>query len=342
MAYPKKPDSSAMKALKAQIRTQNIAQCYLFCGEEAYLRDFYLGEVKKALLPGGLEAFNLHTIDGKTCTPRALETAIDCLPMMCERTLVLVTDYDLMKAPADDKESIIALLADLPDYVCLIFLYDLIDYKPDARTKLSAALKDHVVNFARQEQSDLTDWIRRRFLALDHDIDTETARYFIFLCGDLMTTLASEIGKVGAYAKERRITKADIDGVATPLLDAVVFQLTDQIGRRNYDGAAAVLGDLLHMQEAPIMILSVLGKQLRQLYSARLALQAKKSPQYLVNLWKISPYPAEKLMASAQHLSVQWCRNAVRRAAETDLAMKSTGADGADLLISLLMELANG
>lgn len=42
------------------------------------------------------------------------------------------------------------------------------------------------------------DWIRRRFRALDHDIDSELARYLIFLCGDLMTGLISEIGKIGA------------------------------------------------------------------------------------------------------------------------------------------------
>ena len=36
----------------------------------------------------------------------------------------------------------------------------------------------------------------------------------------------------------------------------------------------------------------------------------------------------------------QWRAWAVVQAAETDLAMKSTGADGEELLIALLMELA--
>ena len=235
------------------------------------------------------------------------------------------------------------MLKDLPDYVCLVFVYDLIEYKADARTKLAALLKEKgsVVPFNRQGQGDLIDWISRRFRALDHDIGTEDAKYLIFLCGDLMNNLISEIGKIGAYAKNHRVTRQDIDAVATPQLDAVVFQMTDAIAAGNFDRAASVLGDLLHMQEAPIKLLAVLGKQLRQLYTARLAIEHKKGTKYLMELWGMrSSYPAERLMQSARRFSLPWCRRAVIRCGETDLAMKSTGADGEELLIGLLMELA--
>ncbi|HIY16789.1 MAG TPA: DNA polymerase III subunit delta, partial [Candidatus Intestinimonas stercorigallinarum] len=238
-----------------------------------------------------------------------------------------------------------ALFADLPEYVCLVFVYDLIEYKPDARTKLAAAIKANgtAVKFTRQEQGDLVDWIRRRFKALDHDIDSELARYLIFLCGDLMTGLISEIGKIGAYARHRAVTRADIDAVAIPQLDAVVFQLTDAITAGDFDKAVSVLSDLLHMGEPPIKLLSVLGRQLRQLYSARLAMEERKGTGYLVELWGMrSAYPAQKLLDAARRFDRSWCRWAVVQAAETDLKMKSqVGADGEELLIDLILRLAN-
>ena len=259
-------DSAAYKQLKQDIAAGTIGRLYVFHGEEAYLRDYYLGQMKTKLVPAGLEEFNLHTVQGRDCDPKRLAQEIDALPMMSPRTMVLVYDYDLFKAPAGDKEALTALFADLPDYVCLVFIYDLIEYKPDARTKLAAALKQQgaAVKFTRQEQGDLVDWVRRRFRALDHDIDSELARYLIFLCGDLMNGLISEIGKIGSYASHRVVTRADIDAVATPQLDAVVFQMTDAIAAGNFDKAASVLGDLLHMGEPPIKLLSVLGRQLRQ------------------------------------------------------------------------------
>ena len=326
MAKKEKADSAAYQKLKKDIADGTIGRLYVFYGEEAYLRDFYLGQMKKKLLSGGMEAFNLHTLQARECDPKSLGQIVDCLPMMSRRTMVVVYDYDLFKAPAEQREAMAALFADLPEYVCLVFVYDLIEYKPDARTKLAAAIKANgtAVKFTRQEQGDLVDWIRRRFKALDHDIDSELARYLIFLCGDLMTGLISEIGKIGAYARHRAVTRADIDAVAIPQLDAVVFQLTDAITAGDFDKAVSVLSDLLHMGEPPIKLLSVLGRQLRQLYSARLAMEERKGTGYLVELWGMrSAYPAQKLLDAARRFDRSWCRWAVVQAAETDLKMKS-------------------
>ena len=60
----------------------------------------------------------------------------------------------------------------------------------------------------------------------------------------------------------------------------------------------------------------------------------------MASLWGIKPYPADKLMTSAKRFSLTWCRRAVVRCGQTDLAMKSTGQDGQELLTSLLLELA--
>ena len=338
-----KPDTAGYQRFKKELAAGTPGKLYLLYGEETYLRDHYLGKLRSLLLTGGMGTFNLHEIPAREMSPRRLEEALDCLPMMAERTLVLVTDFDLFKAGEKDREEYIRLLGDLPDYVCLVFVYDLIPYKGDARTKLAGAIRQNgvVVNFARQDQGDLVDWVRRRFRALGKDIDSRLALDLIFLCGDLMTNLIGEIEKVGAYAKGQRITRGDIDAVATPQLDAVVFQMTDAIAAGNFDKAAEVLGELLHMQEAPIKLLAVLGKQLRQLYTARLAIVHRKGVPYLMELWGMrSAYPAERLMQSARRFSLPWCRRAVLRCGQTDLAMKSTGADGEELLIGLLMELA--
>jgi len=224
----------------------------------------------------------------------------------------------------------------------VVFLYDLIDYKSDARTKMAAALKQYgtVVNFVRQDQGDLVDWVRRRFRAMGKDIDSRLALDLIFLCGDLMNNLIGEIEKIGAYSKQKHITKADIDAVATPQLDAVVFRMTDAIGERNFDRAMSVLGELYQMQEHPIKIMGALGKQMRQLYSARLALEQGKGSAYVASLWGMKPYPADKLINSARRLSLKWCRKAVVRCGQTDFAMKSAGQDSKELLTNLLLELS--
>ena len=155
-----------------------------------------------------------------------------------------------------------------------------------------------------------------------------------------MTNLIGEIEKVGAYARQKHITMGDIQAVATPQLDAVVFRMTDAIGEGSFDRAMAVLGELYQMQEPPIKIMWSLGRQMRQLYSARLALEQGQGAGYVAGLWGLKPYPAEKLVRSAKRFSLPWCRRAVVRCGQTDLAMKSTGQDGQELLTGLLLELS--
>lgn len=337
-----KPDTSGLEQLKKDLSAGKPGQLYVFHGEETYLRDHYLGRLREAVLTGGLGEFNRHDLSAKDMSPHALEEAVDCLPMMAERTLIQVTDFDLFKAGEKDREEYVRILANLPDYCCLVLLYDVPEYKPDARTKLAQTVKAHgvVVNFARQSPRELADWVRRHFKAQGKEIDPRLCEELIFLCGDLMHTLQQEIGKIAAYAKGDKITRADIEAVATPQLSAVVFRIADAIGEKNFDKAAATLGELYQMQKTPYEIMGAFGKQMRQLYSARLALDGGKNAAWVSKLWGMR-YPADRLMVSARRFSLPWCRRAVIRCAQTDLAMKSTGQDARELMTTLLLELAN-
>ena len=226
----------------------------------------------------------------------------------------------------------------------MIFLYDTVEYKPNrTMKKLWKAVSDHVetVEFKAADSSDLVAWITRRFKAMGKEIDRQTAEYLIFTCGGLMTGLVPEINKIGTYAKGKAITQKDIDAVADPVLSAEVFKLSDAVLQGNFDLAASILGELLKMQQEPIMILAALGSQLRRIHTARLALDSGKDKYWLMELWEMkSDYPAKLLMAAAKRTSAEWCANAVKLCQVLDRRMKSErGIDAVGELKLLLIEL---
>ena len=254
MAYAKKAaKNEAYQKLKTDLKEGNpLGNAYLFYGEESYLREYYLGEIRKRLIPAGFEEFNYHALEGKDLTAQSLTEMAEAMPMMAERTLIVVTDWDIYKLNEDQRERFIALLEDLPEYCCIVFVYDTVAYKQNKTVKkLCKAMDAHVtpIEFKAQDTSDLTAWIARRFRALGKQIDRQTAEYLIFLCGGLMTGLSQEIAKIGAYAKGEVITQRDIDAVADPVLSAEIFKMTDAVSQSDYNKAAAILGDLLKMQE---------------------------------------------------------------------------------------------
>ena len=343
----KSKSNEAFEKLKRDLKAGTAGSGYLFYGEESYLREYYLGVLRKTLVPAEFEEFNYHRMEGKDLSIQTLADAVEAMPMLAERTLVEVTDLDLFKLNEDQREKLIALLNDIPPYCCIVFVYDTIEYKPNrTMKKLMKAVTDHLeaVEFRPASGSELTAWIARRFRALGKDIDRQTAEYLIFLCGDLMTGLVPEIEKIGAYVKGNTVTQKDIDAVADPVLSAQVFKLSDAVLQGQYDKAASILGDLLRMQTEPILILASLGSQLRRLYTARLAIDGGKDKYWLMNLWEMkNDYQAKLLLNAVRKTTAAWCADAVRQCQVLDRRMKSErGIDAAGELKLLLVRLGAG
>ena len=346
MAYAKKAPKTneAYQKFKADLSAGAVGCAYIFYGEESYLREYYLEELRKKLVPVGFEEFNYHRLEGKDLTVQTLTEMAEAMPMLSERTLIVVTDFDIFKLGEEQREKLIGLLEDIPPYCCLVFVYDTVAYKPNkTMKKLCKAIGDHVqaVEFRAQDSSDLVAWIARRFRALDKEIDRQTAEYLIFTCGGLMTGLVPEIQKIGAYAKGKAITQKDIDDVADPVLSAEVFKLSDAVLQGNYDLAASILGDLLKMQTEPIMILAALGSELRRIYTARIAIDSGKDKYWLMELWEMkSDYPAKLLLNAAKRTTADWCADAVKMCQVLDRRMKSEkGIDSVGELKLLLVRL---
>ena len=333
MAKEKKEKTPGYEEFHDALQSGAVGNVYIFHGEETYLMQQAVAELQARLVPAGFEEFNYHRLAGKGLTMQEVVEAAEAMPMMAERTLVTVEDMDLFRLDEAQRGALVALLEDFPEYCTLVFLYRQIPYKTDVKLKkLTAALAERaqVIEFAQQGQQKLQRWVRRRFAAAGKDIDAGTVDHLLFTCGSLMTGLVPEIAKIAAYARGAKITAADIAAVA------------DAVAARDDDKAAECLAELLRMQEEPIRILAALGKTLRQLYTARLAIDGGKDVLWLKDLWRMkSDYPAKKLMQSARGVRRSWCREAVKRCQTLDHRMKSErNMDNEGELKLFLMELA--
>ena len=88
-------------------------------------------------------------------------------------------------------------------------------------------------------------------MARDKRISTDLCLYLIDITGGTMTALSGEIDKICAYSGANEIRKTDIDAVTEPVLDAVVFQMTDMLSAGRFDQALVKLQQLLKMQQEP-------------------------------------------------------------------------------------------
>ena len=342
MAKPQ-ADMSSMQQLKQDIRDKNPANLYMFYGEEAFLLQHYLNQLKRLLVDELTESFNFHKLNSESFGIQEFADSVENLPMMAEHTMVLVDEVDIFKLPEADREKLSQIIEDIPDYCTVVFSFANPTWKPDTRMKkLWNAFKSNgqVVEFCKQSQRDLTTWITRHFAANQKTITPDLCVYLLEITDGTMTSLAGEISKISAFSSAQQITRSDIDAVTEPVLDAVVFKMTDQLGDGEYGAALTTVQKLLKMQQEPIAILGAIGGHFRRMATARVLLDAGRNYGELMSLYGISDYAAKKAMNSAKRFSTTFYSAAASLILETDRQMKTSYDDPKRLLEVLIVQLA--
>lgn len=253
----------------AQIKAGHIARCYLLFGQEVLVAHSALAALRAKILPEGMEALS-ETVLQNPASQEIIE-ACETLPMMSEKRLVIVRDSALLTAgrsrdEAGESERLIGYLPGIPETCCLVFF---VEGAVDGRKRLSVALKKQAaaVEFAPLGDAELTKWILTRFQKAGKRLTPQLAGQLAFTAGRDLTMLSGEIEKLVATLGEREeLTREDIEEVTTRTMECTIFQLVDAIVARREPQAFSLYQYMLERGESRLGILSMLLRQLRQLF----------------------------------------------------------------------------
>ncbi|MBQ1371512.1 MAG: DNA polymerase III subunit delta [Oscillospiraceae bacterium] len=327
--------------LQSDLKLNSPARFYVFYGEEAYLRTYYLDKLHKLVVENFAEAFNYHRFNADTISLQGVLDSLEALPMMAQRSMLQIDDVNFF-AMGEDASSYAKFLGDIPDYCTVVLVYDTVEFKIDRRKKALAELFDKAVTveFTQPSEQELCTWVGRHLKQQGKRISTEDTQYLIHRSGGAMTTMLSEIGKLAAYVEGETVTREHIDLLVEPVLEAEIWDLTDAVATGRYETALQVLRTLLQKQEEPIPILAAIGSQMRRILTAKRLLGAGRQQQDLMKLCGMSSYPARKTIANANRLPERFCARAVELCLEADVKLKSSFDSPDRVLEFLILELA--
>lgn len=328
-----------------RLRSDGPERIYMLRGEEDFLRDSFLRELRTQCVEEGTEAFNHHRIQGAVLDMGALTEAVEAMPFMGEHTLTEVRDFDVNKTSGYDPEALKTLLSDLPEWATVAFVFAP-GYAPDSRLGAVKAMKKlgRDLEFSSPREAELTRWVVRRVESLGKTIDAGTANHLIWVCGSRMNSLIPEILKIAGVAQGENVTRKDIDAVAKRAPETTIFHLTDALGARDFEKAAALLADLLaDRDEPPQKQIAMVSEQFRRLYVARVARDTGRDESYITDcIPELAgrPYPIRLLREACRNYSRERLARAVRLCAECDYGMKSNGPEPAEQMKELVLKLA--
>ena len=319
------------------LKQGRVPSVLFFEGPEEHLKQAALRDLRRVLLPEGLEEMNETRLEAPSAG-QIIEAA-ETLPFLAERRLVLLRDYPAIVGRGEADEDLIAYLSKVPDTAVLVF-YCVQKVK---QQKIRNAVKKlgGLVEFTPLKGPALTSFVTEAFRAQGRECDERTADLLIFISGSDTNQLLNEVAKISSlHPEEPKLNPEDVRLLATPSAESRIFTLVDAVIAGQETRAFALLSDLLHNGETRVGILAMLLRQFRLLQHVKIMQYEHKSQSQIMEAMGIGkPFILKEYLRQASLFTGRQVKEAVALCLETDLNIKSGLVRDEGALESLMLRI---
>ena len=264
--------------LEKELKQEKLHSIYLFYGEETYLLENAVKKIKKIF---GDLILGINYIQINETNVNGLISDIETPAFGYDKKLIIVKNSNILKKEKkSNTKSNTDLQKKISEYIkeniktidqttVLIFIEEEL-----IKCDLTNTIQElgEVCNFERLKPIELKKRLKTICNMYQVNIDENTLQYFIETCGTNMQVLINEIRKLIEYeGKNGTIKKEDIDKLSIKELESRIFDLTDNLGKRDITKVLEMLKELLYNKEPIQKILVTLYNHLKKLYMAKLA-----------------------------------------------------------------------
>lgn len=308
---------------------------FLFTGAETFLIHEQIQAWKQAFLEKHGD-INLIQLDGEKAEVGELIAQMEALPFLGEKRLIFIEGLPAApksptarmtkkdEAAAQKEEALIKVLDSIPETSVVVFIQP----APDKRKKLYKKFvqKAQVKTFDKLEGADLNHWVQNQAQKYKARLDASVAHHLISLTGSDLWRLEQEIKKLALYAEEENITRAMIDELVTPHVEANIFHFTDALSTRSAKQAMSHLHRSIEAGESLNQLFYMIIRQFRLFLQADDYL--KKNPSGnasgVASMLKIHPFVARNITRQVKGFRSHELKAAYLHLLSLDEALKTS------------------
>jgi DNA polymerase III subunit delta len=313
------------------LSAKNVGHVYFVYGQETYLLDKAVEAIIEAAAPGGVNAFNYDVFHGKNATGDQIRQAVEMLPMMTPRRIVLVRNFQ--EIPPAEWERLKDYLDNPSPTTCLIVHANTSGDKGfDGRNAFIKKLKAVAVTceFKSLYENEVGSFITKQALKRGLRLTREAESYLVEAIGTDMAAIDVALEKVDLYVgaslggEVRTVDAPEVEAVVANTKSRTVFELTDALGKRDFQEALLILERMLLAGESPLAISAMIGRHFRILArlhdpTLRNAPQSDKATAL-----RVSPYFLKDYLRQAQIFSADETMRILEAMLTVDMALKSS------------------
>jgi len=320
---------STIENLEKELKLGKLNSVYLLYGEEIFLLETCLKKIKNNF---GERKAGINEIKLDESNISGIISDMETPAFGYEKKLIIVNNAGLFKKEGKRKSVANAeLVGKIAKYIeenkyiieqSLVIVF--IESEAEKNDLYKVIDKIGVVcNFEELKPIEIIKRMKAICNGYKVNIDEVTLKNFIEACGTNMQTLINEIRKLIENVGENgTITKKEIDLLCIKQIESVIFDLTDNLGKKNIKQALEVLNNLIYAKEPIQRILITLYNHFKKLYIIKLAQKYNKSIEESLKLKANQSFLVGKYKMQAGYFKEQELRKILEELINLDANYK--------------------
>ncbi len=292
----------------------------LVIGDEGVLRDRAVAELIERYVDPGLADFNVDRFAGDSIDFDRVLAASATLPMMAERRLVLVRNFQALHHSR--RRSLLKGLANAaPSTLVVLESVALTDKESELARALPSLL---TVTAKRPQINDALRAVDSEATRHGREISAGAAEALLAARGNDLTALTLEVEKLALYVGERaRIEESDVLQVVPVARGPTIFDLADTLALAQLDRALMILDRLFAAGEEAPAVVAVAARHFVILWRALDLSSADR--RSAASILKVPSFFVDRYLRQAQSFDHGRLHRIMRELLAADLELKSAG-----------------
>lgn len=317
--------------VNSQVKSGQFSSLYLITGEEKFLIDRLVNEIKAKLLAPGAESLDFYAKD-QTNAELSLDdfqSLVGTPPFLSTRRVTLIknTGWWSGRSPSTPKdvEAWKKAIESVPEFATVLFVEDKVDNRKKQLVD-AAAGSGVLAEIDFMDEDALSNIIETAMKKRGITIPPDCVSSLISRVDSSMRMCENEMAKLRMYCENQGITTLNmqiLDMLCIPDVHASVFNMTDAIGMRRTDRAMEIFQNLIFLKEPIPKIRLMLARHIRHLICAKELGDVNQTRAAL----KIQPFVARNLVSQAKGFSMGQLEQIYNMCYKSDMLVKSGKMD---------------
>ncbi|MBS1538379.1 MAG: DNA polymerase III subunit delta [Bacteroidetes bacterium] len=353
------------ESLTALLASKPLPPIILLFGEEDFMLDEAYSKLIEKALVSDVSGFNFDTVDADNTTADAVITMANAFPLMAERRVVSVKNFEKyfsgraskkneIKSPftkyfqAPQPSTLLILRSSASELNGISSAVSNSKQTEKGQKKLATLKfpydvlieKAACLEFPKVYERDVPSWIARRLREKGREISPEAAEFLTAKVGNSLRELNNEIEKILIFLQnKKKITDEDISAVVGDSRIYNVFELQKAIGGRDLPRSLDIMFHMLAAEKQEILIISMITRYFVVLWKLSEASQQTRNHFELSKTVGISSFFIPEYLGALQKYSSKQLNNAFYALRDADLKLKSTNLPADIILQQCLLSI---